>query len=150
MIQVNSGPHDFQKLVKSAATDRKTRFIRGEIARDYVWRTGNERAEISSAPKINILINDLRRVSLKIRITSGGVFGGRTGGMAIVAAGHGIHQVASEPNQAQILACQTQRHGSNLEAAPNSAPVIVGSTVIGTHDTRGRPRREQCHGRARN
>jgi hypothetical protein len=76
------------------------------------------------------LIDDLRWVSLEIGVTPRRVFDGRTGGMAIIAAGDGVHQVTSEADQSYILTPQIQRYGSDLKSAPDKAPIIVGPSII--------------------
>src|SRR5450631_222430 len=51
--------------------------------------------------------------------------------MAVVAARHGIDQVAAEPDELPILAPEMQRHGRNLQTAPDSGIVAVTLPVFG-------------------
>jgi hypothetical protein len=56
--------------------------------------------------------------------------------MAAVALRNRIHQVAAESDQRCVLAVKVERHGCDLEAAPNQRGLRIALVVVCVHRCR--------------
>src|SRR5450631_4807994 len=90
--------------------------IRCQIARYDLRSTREQRPEIPTATQIGGLIDDRGWVALKVGISAGciGNLGSRR--MAVIASGHGIDEVAAEPDQFAVLTPKIQRHGGDFQS----------------------------------
>src|SRR5437868_3839532 len=108
VIHIYAGPNELKELVKGGASYGHSRLVRCQVAGDNVSRTRNQYIEIAAATQVDSLIDDLRLT--EVWISSGGVCGGRAGGVAAIAASLNVDDVAAKSDQSDVLPIQIQRY----------------------------------------
>jgi hypothetical protein len=119
VIHVDACPYDLNKLVKCVTPFRKPSFVRGQIARDDVWKWTwpGEGTKIPAATQVGRRV-DLRRLA-KVWVSAWGEFGSRASTVATIAVALCVDNVATESHQCSVFSIQIQRDRGYLETNLN-------------------------------
>jgi hypothetical protein len=93
VIQVDACPYDLNKLFKCVTPFRQPSFVRGQIARDDVWKWTwpGEGTKIATQVSRRVNLSGLAKVWVATR----GEFGGRASAVATIAAALCVDNVAA-------------------------------------------------------
>jgi hypothetical protein len=95
VIHVDACPYNLNKLFKCVTPFRTPSFVRGQIARDDMWKWAwpGEGTEISAAAQVGGRVN-LRRLA-KVWVTTRGEFGGKVSVVTTIAVALCVDNVAA-------------------------------------------------------
>ena len=119
VIHVYACPYDPHKLRKRMTSFRQSSFVRGQIARDDVWKWtwSGKGTKIPAPTQVS------RRVNLswlpKVWVATRGEFGSRASAVATIAVALCVDNVAAESHQCAVLSVQIQRDRGDLETNLN-------------------------------
>src|ERR1700687_2667926 len=119
VIHVDACPYDLNKLFKCVTSFRQPSFVRGQIARDDVWKWTwpGEGTKIPAATQVGRGV-ELRRLA-KVWVSAWGEFGSRASTVATIAVALCVDNVATESHQCAVFSIQIQRDRGDLETNSN-------------------------------
>jgi hypothetical protein len=125
VIHVDACPYDLNKLFKCATPFRQPSFVRGQIARDDVWKWTwpGEGTKIPAPTQVGRRVN-LSRLA-KVWVAIRGEFGSRASAVATIAVALCVDNVAAQSHQVPVFVIQIQVDGRYLETDSNSSVGVV-------------------------
>src|ERR1700736_2277521 len=120
VIQVDACPDDLNKLFKCATPFRSPGFVRGQIARDDVWKWtwSGKGTKIPAPTQVSRRVN-LSRLP-KVGVATRGEFGSRASAVATIAVAVCVDKAAAQSHQVPVFVIQIQVDGRYLEPDSNS------------------------------
>src|SRR3982074_2887119 len=119
VIHVDACPHDLSKLFKCVTPFRPPSFVRGQIARDDMWKWTwpGEGTKIPAPTQVSRRVN-LSRLA-KVWVTTHGEFGSRASAVATIAVALCVDNVAAQSHQCPVFSIQIQWDRGDGETSSN-------------------------------